>query len=374
MTVRVRGGRFMIDLRHHHEDGRVERIRVAVPKDKQSKRAAEAYERTVLADLRAGISPRRLEPEAPRVVPTLAAFTDEFMEACKGRGNKPRELATKLQILTGHLLPAFGDLALDTIDERKIDRYRDAKIADGLSSKTVRNHLEVLRRALRIAHRRKVLATLPTIELPRRQKQEPNFLTFDEADRFLAAAKDDWRSVFLFAMRTGLRLGEIKGLRWRDVDIDGRMIRVRQQRADDGSVASPKSGQGRTVHLAWDVVEMLHTRPRRGDYVFDGVTDRSAWWAVTTTAKRAKIGRHVHPHDLRHSFGAHAVMRGVDLITLKEWMGHHSVVVTEIYAHVCGSHRAACADLLAPRHAHAAEPVRGHSLGTREEAETRSAP
>lgn len=372
MTVRVRGGRFMIDLRHHHDDGRVDRIRLAVPEDKQSRRGAEAYERAVLADLRAGIDPRtRAEPARP-ASPTLAAFADEFIAASVGRGNKPTEIRSKEQILRGHLLPALGGRRLDEIDEPVIDRYRDAKIASGLASKTVRNHLEVLRRALRIAYRRKLLQVLPSIELPRRTKQEPNFLTFEEADRFIAEARDDWPSVFLFAIRTGLRLGEIKGLRWRDVDLERGMVRVRQQLSDDGTVSTPKSGQGRTVDLAWDVLAMLRARKVAGEYVFPGVTDRRAWWAVTSTAKRAGVGRHVHPHDMRHTFGAHAVMRGVDLVTLKEWMGHHSVVMTEIYAHVCGAHRASRADLLAPpRHAHGEDD--GHSLGTRPTSQRRSA-
>lgn len=154
--------------------------------------------------------------------------------------------------------------------------------------------------------------------------------------------------MFLFAIRTGLRLGEIKGLRWRDLDLDHSLLRVRQQRSDDGAISTPKSGQGRSVELAWDVVEMLRERKRVGEYVFNDVTDRSAWWAVTTTAKRAGIDRHVHPHDLRHTYAAHAMMRGVDIITLRDWLGHHSVVMTEIYAHVCGAHRAGKADLLAP--------------------------
>ena len=58
MTVRVRGGRFMLDVRHQL-DGHVQRFRLAVPEDNQTRRGAESYERQVLADLRAGIDPRR---------------------------------------------------------------------------------------------------------------------------------------------------------------------------------------------------------------------------------------------------------------------------------------------------------------------------
>lgn len=119
---------------------------------------------------------------------------------------------------------------------------------------------------------------------------------------------------------------------------------------------------------------MLRARKRAGEYVFRGVTDRSAWWAVTTTAKRAGIDRHIHPHDLRHTFGAHAVMRGVDLITLKRWMGHSSVVVTEIYANVCDAHCAAQADLLAPPRPGLQVVSQRHHGGTPRERRSKNAP
>lgn len=369
MTVRKRGAVWWVDVRH---EGR--RIRKPCPKHITSSRAAEAHERRVLEDLRAGLDPfaHALTPEPTRNAPTLAAFADEFIEACRGRGNKPREIAAKQQILRGHLIPALGDRRLDEIDEPVVDRYRDRKIAEGLAAKTVRNHLEVLRRSLRVAHRRKLIASVPTVELPKKRKVEPNYLTFDEADRFLAEARGEWHDAFLFAIRTGLRLGEIKGVRWHDIDLDRNVLRVRQQRSDDGTISTPKSGHGRSVDLAWDVVEMLRTRERSGEYVFTGITDRTAWWAVTTTAKRAGIERHLHPHDLRHTFAAHAVMRGVDLITLKEWLGHSSVVMTEVYAHVCGAHRAAQADLLAPPRPGLAV-VGGHSLVTTRRSRSKNA-
>ncbi len=110
------------------------------------------------------------------------------------------------------------------------------------------------------------------------------------------AAKGDWADVFLFMIRTGLRLGEVEGLSWRDVDLARRTMRVRQQRMDDGDVSTPKRGAGRTVDLAWDVVEMLRERgkAKQDEHVFGGVTDRSVWWVFATSPDRGRGQVGVH--------------------------------------------------------------------------------
>jgi hypothetical protein len=73
------------------------------------------------------------------------------LKASIARGNKLRYLDAQRQILRDHLLRRFGAMPLDAITERDIDRFRGDQIASELSRKTVRNHLEVLRRLLRVA-------------------------------------------------------------------------------------------------------------------------------------------------------------------------------------------------------------------------------
>lgn len=278
-----------------------------------SVRAQKAWCKATLAQLQARVDPRKeVQSEQPtKHVPTLADFVPEYMAACQGRGSKRRDIETKDQILRDHIVPRFGGHRLDTISAAAVDTFRNDQIAKGLSGKTVRNHLEVLRAMLKTARRRGYVSVVPEFELPKREHAEPNFLTFAEAEAFLAAAKAEWRVVFLVAIRTGLRLGEIKGLRWRDLDLERATMRVRVQRDDAGRVETLKGNRARTVDLAWDVVDALREHERSGEHVFgDLVTDRSAWWAVKTTATRAGIDRHVKPHDLRHTFASHALMRG----------------------------------------------------------------
>lgn len=370
LTIRKnRHGKFLVDVQIEMPDGTISRIRKVSPV--QTKRGAEQYERELRQAVLDGSRVRK--EDRREAAPTLAAFEDEFLKASVGRGNKPRYLDSQRQILRDHLLPRFGRVRLDEITEAEIDRFRDDQIAKGLSRKTVRNHLEILRRVLKVAHRRKLIAGVPVVELPKKSAKKINFLSFTETEAFLAAAPDKWRPIFFFTIRTGLRLGEVRGLKWSHLNLDEASVYVQEQQDDAGVVSTLKSDACRTVNLAWDVVEMLRKHPRHGSLVFPGVTDRSAWWFTTSTAKRSGLGRHLTFHDLRHTFASHCAMKGVDVETLRQWLGHASIATTQIYLHVCGTHRRMAADLLAPPRLRVVDAEPRHPDGTPQEEKSKTA-
>ncbi|EDM81657.1 Phage integrase [Plesiocystis pacifica SIR-1] len=360
----------MIDVCIKLPDGRTKRVRKVSPV--QTKRAAQAFERETRAELMAGLfdeennhgpngSGRR--KAKPQAVPTLAEFAPEFM-AYQATLNKATELASKRSSLKNHLLPVFGDLRLDQIDARAIDRYKMRKLSpehaatvastrrragEGLKPKTINNHLMVLSRALRVAQKWGVLDRVPEIELLRVTKQPFDFLDFEEAERYLAAAREhypDWHVFVLVAARTGLRVGELLALQWKHVRLAGRTLRVELSYTRAGGVSSPKSGKAREVPLTWDVAralevhrEVLGAKARARDALVFPNADgergslRSVGHFVSRIAKAAKL-RHVHPHMLRHTFASHAVMRGVPMRVVQEWLGHASIEMTMRYAHL----------------------------------------
>lgn len=118
MTVRTQAGRFMIDLRHRHEDGHVDRIRLAVPPHLQTRRGAQRYERQVLAELRLGLDPRRPPEKEPThttnpnpttpTAPTLSDYARLYRAEQVARGLKPSLLKNKRGILSGWILPHLG--------------------------------------------------------------------------------------------------------------------------------------------------------------------------------------------------------------------------------------------------------------------------
>jgi len=109
---------------------------------------------------------------------------------------------------------------------------------------------------------------MPEIDWIKIPPPEFDFLDFDEADRLVAAAEGEWRTMILVAMRTGMRMGELLGLRWVDVDLSAGRINVRQSYVK-GHVGSPKSGKSREIPLGDDVIEVLGGHRREyGPLVF----------------------------------------------------------------------------------------------------------
>jgi integrase len=162
-----------------------------------------------------------------------------------------------------------------------------------------------------------------------------------------AAVSEADSATFLTAAFTGLRLGELLALRWRDVDFTGATIRVRASYAL-GALTTPKSGKVRSVPMAPDVAEALSRLGARehwvgeDDLVFCGETggylDGSALRRRYKTALAAAGLRSLRFHDLRHTFGTRMIAKA-DVRRVQEWMGHADIQTTMKYLHY-----APCAD------------------------------
>src|SRR5205823_2476501 len=105
------------------------------------------------------------------------------------------------------------------------ERHKAKKIATGLSPKTINNHLTVLRRVLAVAAEWGKLRSVPSVRWLKVPPPEFDFLTFEEAARLVDGADAECRAMILLALPTGLRQGELLGLRWDDVDlVAGRLV------------------------------------------------------------------------------------------------------------------------------------------------------
>jgi integrase len=354
MTVRKRTWRdkqgrqqtsWMIHIEHTWPDGRKQTIRKVSPA--QTKRGAEQYEREVRLQLASG----SWKEHDKQQTPTFEEFADEFL-AYQATLNKPSELASKKVSLRVHLIPAFGKRRLDQIDERMIDAYKVEKLeqisARGkpLNPKTINNQLKVLGRMLRVARKWKLIKDIPDIGLLKVRKSDFDFLDFEEAEAFIASAAEhapEWHSFVVVAMRTGLRVGELVALRWReDIDLDRGRLRVQQSYHRVNGFMSTKNDKIRELPLTWDAIAALRSQRERvqpdGELVFPGddgeVLDGHKANDALQKIATALDMRHVHNHMLRHSFASHAVMRGIPIRQVQEWLGHGSIVVTMRYAHL----------------------------------------
>lgn len=321
---------WIVDVTFEHADRRVERHRKVSPV--QTRRGAEQYER----DLRERLLLGERHREAVEV-PTLSRFASTFLETHAGANNKPSEVHTKERILRGHLVPELGRLRLDEIRVEHIEGYKATKRKTH-SDKTVNNHLTVLRTLLAVAEERGLIDSLPKVRALKTKTGDLRYLTEAELEDLLAVA-GPWRSVFLVGARVGLRLGELRALRWCDVDLRGGQLTVAQAAWLD-KVGTPKGGRNRTIPLCDEVREALSAEPRPviGGLVWPGVDGKpretdACQWGMRKAVEAAGL-EDVGWHTLRHTFASHLVQRGVDLHRVQRLLGHADIRTTMRYAHL----------------------------------------
>lgn len=310
-------------------DGR--KVRISGTPSINTKQAAESAERAHIERL---WNPVVIEKKEE--VPKFREFADQFL-AVAAMHNKPSTQQDKASILKHHLTPYFGARKLDGITYALIQDYTAMK-ARKLSKKTINNHLSVLRRLLVVAKKRGIIDAVPEIEWLRAPDPEFDFLDFEEAERLLAAADGEWRTMILVALRTGMRQGELLALRWEDVDLVKGLLSVRRSVVRN-VISTPKSGKWRDIPFGNEVLAALKAhRHLRGPLVFCTDSGRMLkkneskhpLWRAT---KRAGL-RHFSWHVLRHTFASHLAMRGVPLKAVQELLGHATIEMTMRYAHL----------------------------------------
>lgn len=257
--------------------------------------------------------------------------------------------------LRRHIVPYFDRRTLDRIEPEHVEAYMHAKLAE-LSPKTVVNQLTFLHGLFAFATRRRWVAANPVAHVDRppatRQHQRRiRFLQPVEVEALLRAVpKDDLGAVeyplYLCAVMTGLRQGELLALKWLDVDWVARRVRVADNypRGYTAEVDTPKSHYLRSVPMADRLAGELERHFQRSAYRSDEDLvfchpHSGHVYGVFTLRKRfgealRRAGvREVTFHELRHTFGTQMAAAGAPLRAIQEWLGHADAKTTEIYAH-----------------------------------------
>ncbi len=307
-----------------------------------TKRTAEAWLRDVLDQAHKGT--------LPGMVRTGATFADAAAEWLRyveqERGRKPSTLADYRSVVRAHFLPAFGDQPLERITAETIERWLAAQLREGeLSRRSLQKMVVLLNGIFRRARKVWKLSQNPVADierLPVSKRTDIEFYSPEEVHALVRASGDEQDgALFLTAAMTGLRMGELLALRWRDVDFATQMMRVTASYTA-GTLGTPKSGLGRAVPLVDEVAQALARLGGRerwtgpDDLVFVGMTgefmDGSALRRRYKKARDAAGLRPLRFHDLRHTFGSVAI-RTADPRELQEWMGHSDFSTTQIYMH-----------------------------------------
>lgn len=307
-----------------------------------TKRLAEDWLRRALDEARRG--------ELPGMVQTGATFADAAAEYLRyigeDRGRKASTVEDYRSIIRVHLLPEFGELRLEDVTVAAVEAFQ-ARLAKRvhrgrrITPRTRNKILNVLHGVFSRAEKVWGLPFNPAAGVerhPDRKAGDIEVFSPEEVHALLRAAHDERdAAVYATAAFAGLRMGELRALRWRDVDFPRSVIRVRASYAA-GELSVPKSGKVRSVPMVDEVAQRLARLA--GDVGDDLVfaEDGGLWLNDDRLRRRYEASlktaglRRLRFHDLRHTFGSLAITRA-DIVEVQAWMGHADITTTMRYLH-----------------------------------------
>ena len=291
---------------------------------------------------------------------TAGQWLDEWLATCCGqtRSTTRRSYAGAI----ARMKPVIGRVRLQDLDAARVRRLQSRLLDEGYAPSTVSNTVTILATALKVARQARLIADVPTDDVPRPRQTKPEMHIIDrpQLPEFLAqCARYRCGSALTALLLTGLRIGELRALRWSDVDLDAATLTVRRQLVKASSLpwhfADAKDGSNRTIVLTAAAVRLLRSQraaqaERRlaaganwqedeftADLVFRTSTGgflRNSHLARTLHTIGERIGLPgLHIHDLRHSYAVAALRAGVDVKTVQHNLGHASAAMTlDVYA------------------------------------------
>lgn len=303
---------------------------------------------------------------------TLGEYLDEWLDRQQTQ-LQPSTWESYRGVVTRHLLPNLGDVPLVALTRRQVETLYSRLFTGGglggkpLAKRSVGYVHSIVHKALEDAVKDDLLArnvshgaALPKVDHTSTGDTGPKMHTWDAAElrRFLADIDEHpLAELFLVAAFTGLRRGELCGLRWEDVDLDRGLLQVRRALTvirGHVRLKAPKSSRARALHIDASTIEALRRRAaiqteqrqRNGplwhnehDLVFTGSAGRHLGPdTVSTTFRKVVAGLDlplIRFHDLRHTHATLMLQAGVPVKVVSERLGHATAQLTmDIYAHV----------------------------------------
>ena len=283
---------------------------------------------------------------------------------------KPSTYSVYRRQIERHILPVVGGLPLRKVDNAALERLKDALLSKGLSYQTAQGIVKRFLAALRMAWEKNLMSSLPVSPFDRRRnaravvRGRPRFLTLAEQlqlERQLDSGRKSDQAVLL-SLYTGLRVGEVSALVWRDLDLGAGILKISHTLQRISTFGEDRSGKRtllqytppksessrREIPLPAFLVRLLQSTYKKeepaADHFIFGKGCRPSEPRVlqnrlTRLARLAGLEK-VHFHTLRHTFATRFLERQPDLQMLKELLGHSSSKITlDWYGHSTEQHK-----------------------------------
>jgi integrase len=317
--------------------------------DENGKRRSEVY--ADLKDAEFALMMRKTEVEKykrglmlrPPLDRPFKQLTDKWLEVRTSQKRSPKDDRSIIKV---HLMPAFGEMTLRQITSQRIAEF-SADLMINKKPQTIRNILILLGSMLNQALDWGWIESVPKIRKPRIRACGADFKwlrTEDEVDRFLTAAKAHHWAVtypmYATAIYTGMRAGELAGLRWDDINFKRRLITV--QRSFNGPTKTDRVRHVPIVDRNLPTLEKWKLACGSKKIVFPNnagnMWDPRGRVFQESLHKVLSVGgfppKYITFHSLRHTFASHWVLNGGDLFRLQKILGHADTAMTQRYAHL----------------------------------------
>ena len=280
----------------------------------------------------------------------LARLTDERHASPHTVAGYRRDLAKLLRFMQGQQLASF-----DALDANRMRTFVAGEHRGGLAPKSLQRLLSSCRSLFRQLNREGQLAGDPLLGVrgPKVRRKLPQVLDVDEAGALVEtdsggklAVRD--RAMLELFYSSGLRLSELCGLRWLDLNLDDGEVRVLGKGSKTRIVPV-----GRHAIAALRALGAEEGMPADSP-IFRGrggapINPRTVQLRMKTLALQQGIPKHIHPHLLRHTFASHMLESSGDLRAVQELLGHADIATTQIYTHLDFQHLAKVYDAAHPR-------------------------
>jgi integrase len=324
--------RWACTLGHDHRKPSGE-VKTAATEEHEAKRAEVREARKVGREC----CPRLVQRQRPALFEDIVADYMECSQRTKRSHDDDRPKAERF-------LSMFRNRLAADISSKEIEDFK-AVFADGRTVATVNHYLKFLKAVFNRAVRQGRLTYNPVaaVKLYRENNARNRCLTPEEESRLMKALSARLRPLVTVALHTGMRRGELRALRWEDVDFSTATLRIRLD----------KAGDGRWVTLNTAAVEALLAVKREqkvlSPYVFCSPEGKFLhnWERAWRPALRATEVPDFRFHDLRHTFASQLAMAGVDLYTVQRAGGWKTQTMVQRYAHLSPDHMRAAVERLA---------------------------
>ena len=243
----------------------------------------------------------------------------------------------------GKYFKSQGIRRVNEIDFPLLDNYITQRVNnDKIAARTANMEIVFLKKLFRFAEKHRYIMENPANDLERRRvtQTEPRYFSLEEIELLLEKA-GNYEPFFMILLHTGLRASDAGNLRWSDIELDRGIIRV----------VTKKTGQ----RIAIPVNDTLQS------YLLDyGTETPKLFPGLDTDDKRNKVRHHIQRilreagyqwkrtgcHTFRHTFASHLMINGANIYDVKELLGHKSITMTEIYAHLSENATRRAVDLI----------------------------